>query len=359
AAQTVDVRSLQLTGKQGQSLIEVTKGTLENKTSGQNTHLKGDFQAAYDLKTVSALGAAYLPEGLALEGKRDDTIQFESVYPTAQPELMTKNLNAAATFGFDKAAYHGLNVGKTDMKLNVAGGVAEFAIAEAPVNNGTMQFAATVDLNEETKVLRLTEPMRVLEGIHLNEELTHTMLRYLSPVFAEQGDISGFASLACNELVIPFDADKQNEIVVDGVIEMDKMQLQAKGLVGDILALTERRSQFNAKLLPSRIILKNGVMSYDEMEFHLEDYPTGFAGKIYLDKRLNMQVLVPYKVDIENLRIEPVRIGEDLSERLALPIKGSVDNSQVLLEESFDAILKQYAPQLLERGIRELLENLQ
>ncbi|MHC4552674.1 MAG: AsmA family protein, partial [Planctomycetota bacterium] len=37
AAQTVDVRSLQLTGKQGQSLIEVTKGTLENKTSGQNT----------------------------------------------------------------------------------------------------------------------------------------------------------------------------------------------------------------------------------------------------------------------------------------------------------------------------------
>ena len=359
AKRVLDIRDLVLTGSDGQPLMKVNKGTLDKEVQGNSTRLNGEFEAAYDWKTVSALGAAYLPKGLTLEGRRQDAFQFESVYPTAAPQDLTKHLNAKATIGFDKAAYNGLTVGKTEMTLNVAGGVAEFAIPQASVNAGTLRFAATVDLNEENKVLRLKEPMQVLEKINLNNDVTQSMLMYLSPMFARQSNISGLASLKCSELVIPFDAAQKDAMVVDGVVQMDQMRLQAVGVVGDILSMASQRSVFDARMLPSRIVLRNGVMQYESMEFELDEYPVGFKGKILLDNnRLDMQALVPYKLDVQELRFDSIKVGQGLSERLTLPVKGDVTNPQVVLKESFDAMLKQAAPQLIEQGLKKLLDKL-
>jgi hypothetical protein len=152
--------------------------------------------------------------------------------------------------------------------------------------------------------------------------------------------------------------DEEEKIVVDGVIQMDTVRLKATGAVGDILAQTNNKSELDARLLPSRILLRDGVMRYDEMEFHLDAYPTGFAGKIYLDKRLDMQVFVPYKFDVERLRFPTVKIGEDLSDRLPLPVDGTVDDPQVRLDKLFDSILKKHSPELIQKGIEELLKNL-
>jgi hypothetical protein len=152
--------------------------------------------------------------------------------------------------------------------------------------------------------------------------------------------------------------DEEERIVVDGVVQMDNVRLKATGAVGGILAMTSHRSEIDARLLPSRILLQNGVMQYDEMEFHLDEYPTGFSGKIYLDKSLDMEVFVPYKFDVERLRFPTVKIGEDLSGRLPLPVEGTVDDPQVRLDKLFDSILKKHSPDLIQRGIEELLKNL-
>ncbi len=357
-AQTIDIRKLDLQKDQGQSLINVSKGKVEKKVTSDTTRLKGDFEAAYDLQTLSVFGAAFMPDGLTLAGRRKDILRFESTYPTDKPEQMPKNLNAAATFGFEKAVYNGLNFGKTEMAVEVIDGVADFAIPQAVVNDGKFQFAGQVNLNEPVRRLRLKEPMRILENIHITEELTNNMLKYLSPAFAKQTNISGFATLSCEQLEIPFDADKKNEILIDGTVQVDKMRLKAIGAVGDILERTDNRSVFDATLLPSRILLQDGVMQYDEMEFHFDQYPIGFFGKIYLDKKLDMQVRVPYKFDVEHFRFPAVRVGDDLSQRLALPVDGTVDSPRVRLDKLFDAILKKHQPDLIQRGLEELLKNL-
>ncbi|MHC5089194.1 MAG: AsmA family protein [Planctomycetota bacterium] len=358
ANQTIDVRTLDLQGKAGESLISITKGAVKKKVSNTRTQLTGDFEAEYDWQVLSAFASAYLPEGLIVKGKRKDAFNFASEYPTDIPDLMFANLDAGGAVGFGSAEYFGLSFGPTELKMNIRKGILDFEIPEATVNEGKLQFAGSVDLNEEPKVLRLQKAMPILENIHINNQMTDTMLKYLNPVFARQGDISGFASLMCKKLEIPFNLDEKNNIVLDGVVQMDNVRLKATGLVGDILAKTSNRSEFKARLLPSRILLQKGVMQYDEMEFHLDEYPTGFSGKIYLDKTLDMEVFVPYKFDVDRLRFPTVKIGEDLSDRLSLPVEGTVDKPQVRLEKLFDSIMKKHTPELIQKGIEELLKNL-
>ncbi|MHC5001155.1 MAG: translocation/assembly module TamB domain-containing protein, partial [Planctomycetota bacterium] len=355
---TIDIRSLNLQGSQGETLINITKGAVKKKVGNAQTQLSGHLEAEYDWQVLSAFASAYLPEGLSVEGKRKDAFSFTSDYPTDTPEAMTANLSADAAVGFDSAEYQGLDFGPTELNMTIRKGVLDFSIPEMTVNEGAFRFAGTVDLNEASKILRLKEPMQVMDAIHINEQMTNTMLKYLNPLFANQSDVSGFASLTCDALEIPFDMDEEEKIVVDGVIQMDTVRLKATGAVGDILAQTNNKSELDARLLPSRILLRDGVMRYDEMEFHLDAYPTGFAGKIYLDKRLDMQVFVPYKFDVERLRFPTVKIGEDLSDRLPLPVDGTVDDPQVRLDKLFDSILKKHSPELIQKGIEELLKNL-
>jgi hypothetical protein len=355
---TIDVRSLTLWDSQRETLINITKGAVNKKVGTSETQLSGYLEAEYDWQVLSAFASAYLPEGLTVGGKRKDVFNFVSKYPTDTPEEMLANLDADGAIGFDRADYYGLHFGPTELKMNIRTGILDFEIPQAAVNNGKLQLVGIIDLNEEPKVLRLKEAMPVLDAIHINEQMTNTMLKYLSPVFAKQSNISGFVSLMCNKLEVPFDLDQKEKILLDGVVEMDKIRLEAIGAVGNILSQTSNRSEFDARLLPTRILLQSGVMQYDSMEFHLDKYPTGFSGKIYLDKALDMEVYVPYKFDVERLRFPTVKIGDDLSDRLPLPVEGTADNPEVRVDKLFESIIKKHSPELIQKGIEELLRNL-
>ena len=79
-AKTVAINTLNLESKQDGSLIKVTKGTLTQSSEKDKTRLEGQFQAEYDLKTVSSMASAFVPEGLTMEGKRTASLEFESEY---------------------------------------------------------------------------------------------------------------------------------------------------------------------------------------------------------------------------------------------------------------------------------------
>lgn len=310
AEQTVDVRSMELTGVQGQSLIEVTKGKLENKKiSGEKTHLKGDFEAAYDLKTVSALGAAYLPEGLTLEGRRQDTIHFESIYPTAQPELMTKNLDASASFGFNKAAYQGLVFGPTQVALNVEKGHAKIDIPDANVNGGKVRFYGDVDLSEEPMILRLREPVKVVDNVSIDDLMTARLLQYLNPVFARGTGVTGTASLSCSSLAIPLGGDssaKNLELV--GTVGLTDVRVKSP-LLGMFKEVLRDQGLDLFTISPSPFSVKDGWVRYEDMPMRFgRDFALHFGGAIGLDQQLAMTVGVPVKE-----RMIPVALGGTLT----------------------------------------------
>ena len=353
--EVIDIRTLDLQGKQGESLIKITKGKIENKVSSTNTHMTGDFVAEYDWRAVSALGAAYLPEGLAIEGNRTDTFHFESVYPTNNPDAMIAGLNANGAIGFDRAEYYGLNVGPTELKMTVKQGVADFEIPETTVNEGKLRFAGVVDLKEPSKVLRLKESTQVLENVHITEEMTRTMLTHLSPVFAGQGDINGFVNFKCDQLSIPFSAEETNKLFMDAVVSIDNAQLEPKGALNLILRKQDIKP-IPLQLLPSRFVLQNEVVSYDAMEFLLDQYPTGFSGTLGLNSYANMTIALPWRIDVEERGFRSVKVGEDLSTRLKVVCQGPVTDFAKCIR--FDAMLDDALKDVIEDQILKGLEGI-
>lgn len=99
------------------------------------------------------------------------------------------------------------------------------------------------------------------------------------------------------------------------------------------------------RMLPTRFVLQKGFLRYDNMQINVGDNPVNFAGVIGLDKRLNMNVTLPYRFGGGT-----VRTGESATDRITLPIEGTVDNPKINIQKLFET-------EALRQGLR-LLEKL-
>jgi hypothetical protein len=339
-AQTIDVKALDMQGSRGESLIKVTKGKIEKKVSQKTTKLTGDFQAQYDLKTLSAFASAYLPAGLTMEGKRSDALRFDSEYPTEQPELMKANLNAFSAFGFDKAAYQGLNFGPTQVTLNVKKGQAAIDMPDADVNGGKVRFAGDVNLAEEPMMLRLRKSAQVVENVKIDDIISAQLLQYLNPVFAQATGVTGTANLSCNTLAIPLGGGTPKDIDMAGAIGLTDVRLNSPllGLFKQALK-TEGLDLFAIPSSPFTV--KNGLVQYADMPMVFGGRATfNFSGTIGLeDQALAMTVKAPI-----GDRILPVPLGGTL-------IKPKLDTSK-LIESQGRQLIEQEVQKQLERLFR-------
>jgi hypothetical protein len=346
---TIDVRTLNLRGTQGQQLIEVTKGTVDRTVSQDTTLLKGQFEAAYDLRALTSFAGPFLPQKLTMEGQRRGFFNFQSEYPTAQPERMAANLNGQGSVGFTRANFMGLKFGETELNLNIRNGLMQFELPDARVNQGTLRLAAQVNLAEEKKTLQLMRPMKVLENVQLDDELTRNLLVYLNPLFANQTNVTGVASLECSRLAIPLSASMNPaDVLLTATVAMNDVNLRATGILGEILSRTDNRSRWTASLQPTQVVMQQGTLQYRNMEFILDRYPIGFSGRVLFQSEpeptLEMTVALPYTG-----RLETIHTGEDLSRRVSAPIRGPVSNPQIDLGGLFESVI--------QRGLEELLRR--
>jgi len=307
-----DIRTLDVQDATGHSLIKVTKGAVEKKVSNNTTRLSGDFQAQYDLKTVSALASAFLPQGLALEGRRSDFLRFESQYPTDKPELMMANLNANGAVGFDKASYQGLNFGPTEVKLNVKQGQATIDMPDADVNGGKVRFAGDINLAEKPMMLRLrqsAEATQVVENVKIDDVIGAQLLQYLNPVFAKANGVSGTANLSCSALSIPLGGGTPKDINLVGSVGLTDVRLSSP-LLGLFKEALQAEGLNLFSIPPSPFTLKNGLVEYSDMRMQFgNDFTLRFGGVIGIeDQSLTMTVKVPVKDTIV-----PVPLGGTLT----------------------------------------------
>lgn len=339
-AQTINVRRLNMEAADGQSLIKITKGKVEKKVSNNTTILSGDFQAQYDLKTVSAFASAYLPQGLMVEGQRSDFLHFESQFPTDKPDLMMANLNANGEVGFDKAQFQGLNFGATEVKVNVKQGQAAIEIPEADVNGGKVRFAGNINLAEKPIMLRLrksTEPAKVVENVKIDDVISATLLQYLNPVFAKGTGVTGTANLWCSTLAIPLGGGAVKDIDLLGSVELTDVHLNSP-LLG-IISKALRTDGLDLFSIPaSAFTVKDGYVRYKDipMEFG-SDFTLHFSGAIGVeDQSLAMNVGVP--IDDRNI---PVPLGGTLT-------KPELDMAK-LIESQGRELIEQEIKRQLER----------
>lgn len=309
--------------------LKITKGQLRKTSEGNENQIQGSLQGECDWAAVGQAVSVFLPAGLELAGQRQFSLDFTSAYPTNEPNMLMANLNGRASTGFDSAGYMGLNVGPTDVDIRIKNGLMQIEPFTTTVNNGQLDFAAQADFKEKTPLLRISKPLMLAKGIEVNREMTSSLLQYVNPLFANVTGVSGVANFECQKLAIPLAAGMGNKTEVVGTISASNIVVEASGLLSQILtAMGERTTGDRLTIQPTNIVLRDGVVQYDNMEVDIGDNPVTFGGAIGLDGRLNMTVILPW-----TMQGRTVRIGqEQRGQRIEVPLKGTISRPELDLE---------------------------
>lgn len=339
------------------------EGNFVENVKGAMVNLSGDVVAKYDLSDASAIASAYLPEGLKMEGNRSDVFTFKSQYPRVDKDKMMENMNATARLGFDRAKYMGMKIGKTDLAINVKDGMLNIAPFTTVVNQGNLNFAGSIDLTKKPMVFTTPKPMKIIDKVHIDDEMGKALLKYLNPLFAQQSDLSGVVNFSCEKLVLPLGGDA---LIADsqliGTIAISDMKMKSKGLLGDIMSRGLQRQIVNADMLPSKFILDKGVIRYDDMQVNIDkSYPINFNGAVNLNMKPglfeNMYAVLPYELNLRKGGFNSVKVGETHKTRIKLPIEGTVDNPRINWKEFGENILKKATEGLAEELLQKELDR--
>ncbi len=281
------------------------------------------------------------------------TINFSGGYRTGQMGKLLANLNTKGKLGFERTHYLGLNFGPTEVEIQMQNGLLRIAPFSTTVNNGQLKFAGEADFKSEPVLLKTVGPIQIAKNIQINNETTDKLLMYLNPVFANAVNVSGVANFSCERLAIPLAGAGKNDIEVIGTVSVNKLRLQASDLLGQILSLvgTGFRGQ-DITIHPTRFVLRNGLLRYDDMQMDIGNYPVVFGGVIGLDKSLNMTVTLPYTTRGRTVRVGEKKIGE----RISLPLKGSIDRPELDVGKLLEEQLKEQLKQRLLEGLDRLLK---
>jgi hypothetical protein len=345
----INAKSFQLDS----SKIKILKGQFARTTEGNKMKLQGQAVCKYDWTTVSTLVAPYLPEGLTLEGQRTDAINFLSEYPIAQPDQLLPNLSAKAQVGFQHGGYMGLDFGPTNVDIQVNKGLLKVAPFTTKVNDGQFNFASQADFKRKPVLVKIPKPMQIVKNIKINDATTRQLLKYVNPIFANAVNVSGIANFNCEQLAVPINAKAKNDAVVIGTISINQLQLQASDLLGQILTLAGTGGRGTVLTMhPTRFVLQNGFLRYDNMQIDVGDNPINFKGVIGLDKSLDMTVTLPYTSAGRTARIGRQTAGT----RITLPLKGTVDAPKIDTSKLIQENLKGQIEDQLQRGLERIFK---
>jgi len=339
---TINVKNLDLETPQ----IKIKKGEFKKSDQAGNTRLQGHASLQYDWAAVSDIASAFLPQGLKIQGQRQDNIDFLCQYPIGQTDKLMANLNTQAGLGFDRAEYMGLIFGPTDVKVQILNGLLKIAPFSTRVNNGQISFAGQADFKQKPAFLKTPGPIQIAKDINIDENTTKKMLIYVNPIFADAVNVSGVANFHCERLAIPLASEAVNQTEVIGTISITQLRLQAPDLLGQILAAAGTNFQGQSITLhPTRFALQDGFLRYDNMQIDVGDKPLIFKGIIGLDKSLDMTVTLPYT-------------RGSVAKNITIPLKGTINRPQLDVGRLLEDQLKEQVEEQLEKQLRKGLEDL-
>jgi hypothetical protein len=332
--------------------ISVPQASISQTEQNGLTKLNGDIKLQYDWAALSQIVGPFMPEGLELKGKRTNNINFESKYPAGQKDKLMPNMNAKADLGFQQAGYMGLDIGPTDIDIAMTKGVLEIPPFSTTINEGKLNFGAKADFNKQPAFFIIDKPTQVIENIKINDKTTQTLLKYLNPIFANASNVSGIANLYCDKLNIPLSSEAKNDAEIIATVSVSQLRLQASDVLSQIINLSGGNvTGTTLTIHPTKFVLKDGFLKYDNMQIDVDNNPVTFSGVIGLDKSLNMTVTLPYTYEGRT-----ARVGQQSANRITLPITGTVDKPKLDVGRLLEENLKQELPNLIQKGLEEIFK---
>lgn len=342
---TINIQNLQVESPQ----IKIRKGEIRQTSRDDTARLQGTLDAQWDWAAVGQAISAFVPGRVELAGQRQLALNFASTYPADEPNALLAHLNSAATIGFDRAAYLGLNVGPTEIDVRIENGLMQVRPFSTTLNKGLFRFAAEANLGQTPILLRTPAPLQMAQGVQITQEMVDSLLRHVNPIFADAINVSGAVNFESQSLAIPLTAGHRRQAALAGTISIQDLRLQAS-LINQILGVIRESVRDQVLTVrPTKIALANGVLRYDDMQIEVGDNPINFGGAIGPDGKLDMTVTLPYTLEGRTVRVgEEARAGA----RIRVPLTGTVDNPQLNLQKLPESLLQEE----LRRGIERLFD---
>ncbi|MDD5326734.1 MAG: hypothetical protein PHY02_02845 [Phycisphaerae bacterium] len=327
--QFVDTKGYGIAGEftsQGKASISRDKFTTAGSAAVRNLRLRSAEGVSIFAPTVDMIFSAATGQGWSAPGVKDFDVK-------AKVSLASTN-------------YFGFYFGPTDVDIQIENGLLKIAPFSSVVNNGRLNFAGEADLTRKPTLLKTPGPIQIVKDVQINEEVTRRLLVYLNPIFANAVRVSGTANFECERLTIPLAENAKNDIEVIGTVSITQLRMEAGDLLGQILSVGGASERgVDITIHPTKFILQNGYLKYDDMQMDVGDNPVNFAGVIGLDKSLNMTVTLPYTTAGRT-----ARIGKEVEgARIALPLRGTVDKPKLDLGRLLQDQLKQQLMKELEK----------
>ncbi|MGD1042482.1 MAG: hypothetical protein ABR913_05395 [Sedimentisphaerales bacterium] len=324
------------------------KASVQQKIEGQNSSIQGTAKLDYDWKTITAMLSPFMPAGLTIEGKRQDSISFASKYPTKDANQMLANLNAQAKVGFDKVGYLGLSVGTTNVDIKVDKGFLTIAPFTSVVNSGQFNFGGSADFKQKPAIFRTPGPMSIIKDVQINKEMANKLLAKVNPVFFGVSSITGAANFQCDQLAVPINGGKPEDANIAGTISLTQVKMQSTGLMGAILTATGTSDGQLITIHPTPFTVRNGFVKYPNMQMDIGTMPINFSGSVPIDPNRKIEsfsVTLPVSATGKM-----VKSG---SQRITAYVKGTPNNPKLDLGKMLQDQAVQTGLELLMQGARK------
>lgn len=257
------------------------KADIQQKNEGQNSSVQGTAKLDFDWKAIMGMLSPFMPAGLTIEGKRQDSISFASKYPTNDPNQMLANLNAQAKVGFDKVSYMGLKVGTTNVDIKVDKGLLTIPQFTSTANNGQLNFGGSADFKKNPVIFRTPGQMQIVKDVQLNVEMANALLSKVNPIFSGASNVTGVANFQCDRLAVPITGGKPEDANIAGTISLMQVKMQS-GLLSAIMAAIGGSDNMMT-LHPTAFTVKDGFVNYTNMQLDIGDRPINFSGSVPVD----------------------------------------------------------------------------
>ncbi len=331
-------------------LLKISRGNFKMKRIANNTNITGSCDVIYDWQKLSSSMSENWPKNLSLIGNRIDKLEFVTNYNDDIKQLLL-NLKATVGIGWDWAVYSGIEIGEVDTKIVIEKNIAKLLPFTAVAKDGgKVSFAGSLSL-EEPMVFEITDPIQILDEVAINEDISNQLLMYVNPIFAKTIDVSGKIDLNCEKLILPLTDFNANDVQMISTIAIEQLQLKGSSLLNRIVsAAGSRVNQQNMRIRPTQILLANGAISYDDMQLDVGDNPINFRGTVWMDKKMDMEVILPYTLAGTTASTKKTTKGK----RIILPIEGTVDQPELNIEK----MAQQQLSEILETELLNQLEKL-
>ncbi|MFO0896599.1 MAG: hypothetical protein U0836_04120 [Pirellulales bacterium] len=353
--------------------VDLASGMLQLNAAGQLTELTTrrvvelNGKMNYDLAQLSRVLEPYWGSDLQLVGREARNFQVRG--PLAEATVASgpvggwRQLDGAASFGWERANLLGLAVGPANFEVSMGRGMVQLKPVDLVVAQGRVLLSPRVRLSPEPAEL-LLDKGPVVQQVQLTEEICAGLLKYAAPALAGAAVAQGQLSVDLEGGRLPLADLGGGEL--SGRLTIHAAQVRAGPVMQEMIwlarqieALLRKQQLPDAGNLNQPLVkvsdnsvpfqLKDRRVYHEGLEIQVGEVTVRTRGSVGLDQSLALVAEVPIRSDW--LKQAP-RLAGLKNQTIRIPIAGTLNQPQ--LDRN---AWQNLATQFLQGAVQELLRG--